>query len=370
MASLSFEHINKAYPNGFEAVKDVSLEIEDKEFIIFTGPSGCGKSTILRMIAGMEDISSGELKIGDKVVNNVEPKERGIAMVFQNYALYKRLTVYENMALGLRLRKIPKNEIDKRVRESAEILGMGHLLDRRIKVLSTGQKLRVAIGRAIVLNPEVLLIEEPLLNNDLKLRTQMRIELSKVHERLGTTIIYVTNDREEAMKFGARILVMNAGIVQQVDMPQVLYDAPCNLFVAGFIGDSQMNFMDAVCEVNEDKVILKTGTSTIELPHEKGQKLIDGGYDGKTVVFGIRPEDIHDEQRFIEASPNTVIEAEIRVHEMLSAEVLLSFDYEGTDMTARVNPRTTAKTGDRVKFALDAEKIHVFDKETERTITN
>ena len=370
MASLSLKHINKTYPNGFEAVKDFNLEIEDKEFIIFVGPSGCGKSTTLRMIAGLEEITSGELKIGDKIVNDVEPKDRDIAMVFQNYALYPHMTVYDNMAFGLKLRKVPKDEIDKMVREAAKILDLEALLDRKPKALSGGQRQRVAMGRAIVRNPKVFLMDEPLSNLDAKLRGQMRIEISKLHQRLGTTIIYVTHDQTEAMTLGTRIVVMNAGVVQQVDTPQTLYDSPCNLFVAGFIGSPQMNFVDATCKVVGDKVYLVAGSSEIELPAAKGKKLIDGGYDGKTVVLGIRPEDVHDEPEFLEKSPNTVIEATICVYEMLGAEVYLYFDYEGANMTARVDPRTTARTGDTVKFALDADKIHVFDKETEETITN
>ena len=356
MASLSLKHINKVYPNGFEAVKDFNLEIADKEFIIFVGPSGCGKSTTLRMVAGLEEITSGELKIGDKVVNDVEPKDRDIAMVFQNYALYPHMTVYDNMAFGLKLRKVPKPEIDKMVREAAKILDLEKLLDRKPKALSGGQRQRVAMGRAIVRNPKVFLMDEPLSNLDAKLRGQMRIE--------------ITHDQTEAMTLGTRIVVMNAGVVQQVDTPRKLYDEPCNLFVAGFIGSPQMNFLDAKCEVNGDKVLLNVGPAKIELPPAKAKKLIDGGYAGKTVVLGIRPEDVHDEPMFIASSPNTVIEATIRVYEMLGAEVYLHFDYEGATMTARVDPRTTARNGDTVKFAFDAEKIHVFDKETEMTITN
>ena len=370
MASLSLKNICKVYPNGFEAVKDFNLEIADQEFIIFVGPSGCGKSTTLRMIAGLEDISSGELKIGDRVVNDVEPKDRDIAMVFQNYALYPHMSVYDNMAFGLKLRKVPKDEIDKAVKEAAKILDLTQLLDRKPKALSGGQRQRVAMGRAIVRNPKVFLMDEPLSNLDAKLRGQMRIEISKLHQRLGTTIIYVTHDQTEAMTLGTRIVVMNAGVVQQVDTPQVLYDTPCNLFVAGFIGSPQMNFVDAVCKVKGDKVYLQAGPSDIELPAAKAKKLIDGGYDGKTVVLGIRPEDVHDEPEFIAKSQGTLIEATIRVYEMLGAEVYLHFDYEGASMTARVDPRTTARTGDTVKFALDADKIHVFDKETEKTITN
>jgi multiple sugar transport system ATP-binding protein len=370
MASLSLKHINKKYPNGFEAVKDFNLEIEDKEFVIFVGPSGCGKSTTLRMVAGLEDISSGELWIGDKLVNDVEPKDRDIAMVFQNYALYPHMTVYDNMAFGLKLRKVPKDEIDKMVREAAKILDLEALLDRKPKALSGGQRQRVAMGRAIVRNPKVFLMDEPLSNLDAKLRGQMRIEISKLHQRLGTTIIYVTHDQTEAMTLGTRIVVMSAGIVQQVDTPQTLYDRPCNLFVAGFIGSPQMNFVDAKCKVEGKKVFLQAGPASIELPEAKAKKLIDGGYSGKTVVLGVRPEDVHDEPEFLAKSPNTIIEATIRVYEMLGAEVYLHFDYEGATMTARVDPRTSARSGSTVKFALDADRIHVFDKETENTITN
>ena len=370
MASLSLKHIQKIYPNGYEAVKDFDLEIADKEFIIFVGPSGCGKSTTLRMIAGLEEISGGELLIDGKVMNDVEPKDRDIAMVFQNYALYPHMTVYENMAFGLKLRKVPKDQIDKMVREAAKILDLENLLDRKPKALSGGQRQRVAMGRAIVRNPKVFLMDEPLSNLDAKLRGQMRIEISKLHQRLGSTIIYVTHDQTEAMTLGTRIVVMNGGVVQQVDTPQALYDTPCNLFVAGFIGSPQMNFLDAVCKVEEEKVTLQVGQAGIELPEAKAKKLIEGGYDGKTVVLGIRPEDVHDAPAFIQASPHTVIDAKIRVYEMLGAEVYLYFDYEGASMTARVDPRTTARTGDTVSFAFDAEKIHVFDKETEMVITN
>ena len=270
MASLSLEGIQKVYSNGFQAVKDFNLEIADKEFIIFVGPSGCGKSTTLRMIAGLEDISGGTLKIDGKVMNNVEPKDRDIAMVFQNYALYPHMTVYDNMAFGLKLRKVPKDEIDKKVREAARILDLEKLLDRKPKALSGGQRQRVAMGRAIVRKPKVFLMDEPLSNLDAKLRGQMRIEISKLHQRLGTTIIYVTHDQTEAMTLGTRIVVMNAGIVQQVDTPQTLYDYPCNQFVAGFIGSPQMNFVDATCKVVGDKVYLVAGPSEIALPPAKG----------------------------------------------------------------------------------------------------
>ena len=370
MASLSLQHINKTYPNGFEAVKDFNLEIEDKEFIIFVGPSGCGKSTTLRMIAGLEEITSGTLKIGDRVVNDVEPKDRDIAMVFQNYALYPHMTVYDNMAFGLKLRKVPKDQIDKMVKEAAKILDLEKLLDRKPKALSGGQRQRVAMGRAIVRDPKVFLMDEPLSNLDAKLRVQMRIEISKLHQRLGATIIYVTHDQTEAMTLGTRIVVMKDGVVQQVDSPQNLYNSPCNLFVAGFIGSPQMNFLDAKAEVKGNDVCLHVGPHAIKLPAAKAKKVIDGGYNGKTVVLGIRPEDVHDSEDWLTNSPETVIESTIRVYELLGAEVFLYFDVEGSNMTARVDPRTTARTGDTVKFALDAEKIHVFDKETELVITN
>ena len=370
MASLSLSHINKTYPNGFEAVKDFNLEIEDKEFIIFVGPSGCGKSTTLRMIAGLEEITSGELKIGDRVVNDVEPKDRDIAMVFQSYALYPHMTVYDNMAFSLKLRKVPKNEIDRMVREAAKILDLEKLLDRKPKALSGGQRQRVAMGRAIVREPKVFLMDEPLSNLDAKLRVQMRTEISKLHQRLGATIIYVTHDQTEAMTLGTRIVVMKDGIVQQVDTPQNLYNAPGNLFVAGFIGSPQMNMVDAVVDVKGSDAYLKVGKTSIKLPAAKAKKLIDGGYNGKTVVMGIRPEDLKDDAEAIAAAGEAALESKIEVYELLGAEVYLYFTIEGSNFTARVNPRTTARTGDTVKFALDLEKIHVFDKETELAITN
>ena len=370
MASLSLSHINKTYPNGFQAVKDFNLEIEDKEFIIFVGPSGCGKSTTLRMIAGLEEISGGTLKIGDKVMNDVEPKDRDIAMVFQNYALYPHMTVYDNMAFGLKLRKVPKDQIDKAVREAARILDLEKLLDRKPKALSGGQRQRVAMGRAIVRNPKVFLMDEPLSNLDAKLRVQMRIEISKIHQRLGATIIYVTHDQTEAMTLGTRIVVMKDGVVQQVDTPQHLYEQPGNLFVAGFMGSPQMNFLDAQIAEKGGDLVAKVGEYDVVIPAAKAKVLKDGGYVGKTVVLGIRPEDIHDSQMFIEASPSAPMTSTVKVYELLGAEVFLYFDVEGTQLTARVNPRTTLRTGDHAVFALDMEKIHLFDKDTELTITN
>ena len=370
MASLSLQHINKTYPNGFQAVKDFNLEIEDKEFIIFVGPSGCGKSTTLRMIAGLEEISGGTLKIGDKVMNDVEPKDRDIAMVFQNYALYPHMTVYDNMAFGLKLRKVPKDQIDKAVREAARILDLEKLLDRKPKALSGGQRQRVAMGRAIVRNPKVFLMDEPLSNLDAKLRVQMRIEISKIHQRLGATIIYVTHDQTEAMPRGTRIVVMKDGVVQQVDTPQHLYEQPGNLFVAGFMGSPQMNFLDAQIAEKGGDLIAKVGEYDIVIPAAKAKVLKDGGYVGKTVVLGIRPEDIHDSQMFIEASPSVPMTSTVKVYELLGAEVFLYFDVNGTQVTARVDPRTNSKTGDTIKFAFDMEKSHFFDKETELTICN
>ena len=314
------------YPNGFEAVKNFNLEIADKEFIIFVGPSGCGKSTTLRMIAGLEDISSGELKIGDRVVNDVEPKDRDIAMVFQNYALYPHMTVYDNMAFGLKLRKVPKDEIDKMVKEAAKILDLTQLLDRKPKALSGGQRQRVAMGRAIVRNPKVFLMDEPLSNLDAKLRVQMRIEIAKLHQRLGTTIIYVTHDQTEAMTLGTRIVVMKDGVVQQVDTPQHLYEQPGNLFVAGFMGSPQMNFLDAQIAEKGGDLIAKVGEYDIVIPAAKAKVLKDGGYVGKTVVLGIRPEDIHDSQMFIEASPSVPMTSTVKVYELLGAEVFLYFE--------------------------------------------
>ena len=340
MASLSLKNIQKIYPNGYHAVTDFNLEVEDKEFIIFVGPSGCGKSTTLRMIAGLEDISEGEFRIDGKLMNDVEPKDRDIAMVFQSYALYPHMTVYD----------------------------LEKLLDRKPRALSGGQRQRVAMGRAIVRSPKVFLMDEPLSNLDAKLRVQMRTEISKLHEKLGTTIIYVTHDQTEAMTLGTRIVVMKDGIVQQIDTPNNLYNKPCNLFVAGFIGSPQMNFMDAKVGVNGKDVTLKIGDQDLKVPDDKKQALIDGGYDGKTVVLGIRPENITDDADFLAAHPDSIIKSKINVYEMLGAEVFLYFDVEGAQVTARVDPSTPLKMGSDATFALDMTKIHLFDKETEKNI--
>ena len=368
MASLSLKNVCKVYPNGFVAVKDFNLDVADKEFIIFVGPSGCGKSTTLRMIAGLEEISSGELWIGDKLVNDVEPKDRDIAMVFQNYALYPHMTVYDNMSFGLKLRKVPKPEMDKLVHEAAKILGIEQLLDRKPKALSGGQRQRVAMGRAIVRNPKVFLMDEPLSNLDAKLRVQMRIEIQKIHQRLETTIIYVTHDQTEAMTLGTRIVVLKDGIIQQVDTPQNLYDKPCNVFVAGFMGSPQMNLINAKVVQSGEDVVLMFGGNTVKLPEGKAQKLIEAGYVDTTVIMGIRPEDLNDSEVIINANPDCVIEATIRVYELLGAEVFLYFDIDEVNCTARVNPRTTARPGDTIKLGIDMTKLHIFDKDTEQVI--
>ena len=370
MASLSLRHIYKIYPGNVTAVKDVNIEIKDKEFIVLVGPSGCGKSTTLRMIAGLEEISKGELYIGDRLVNDIAPKDRDIAMVFQNYALYPHMTVFDNMAFGLKLRKVPKDEIKKKVEEAAKILDLEKFLDRKPKALSGGQRQRVAMGRAIVRNPKVFLMDEPLSNLDAKLRVQMRSEIASLHNRLKATIIYVTHDQTEAMTLGTRIVVLKDGVIMQVDSPQKLYNEPNNLFVAGFIGSPQMNFIDAVCKVEGERVTLNFEKTSVVLPPAKAKKLIDGGYNGKTVVMGIRPEDIGDSQIEIEAHKDAVFETDVTGYELLGSEVLLYFNVAGTAMTAKVDSRTTARMGDQTTLAIDPAKIHCFDKQTELTITN
>lgn len=370
MSSVTMKHIYKKYAGGVIAVTDFNLDIEDKEFIILVGPSGCGKSTTLRMIAGLEEISEGELYIDGKLCNDVPPKERDIAMVFQNYALYPHMTVFDNMAFGLKLRKVPKDEIARKVEEAAKILDLSHLLDRKPKAMSGGQRQRVALGRAIVRNPQVFLLDEPLSNLDAKLRAQMRTEISKLHKKLGTTFIYVTHDQTEAMTMGDRIVVMKDGIIQQVDTPQNLYDKPCNLFVAGFMGMPPMNFIDCKVVKSGSDILLMFGSHSIKVPDSKAERLIALDAVDKEVVLGIRPEDIHDEQLFIESSPESVIDARINIYEMLGAEVYLYFTIDQFDITARVNARTTARPGDTVQFAFDLSKIHIFDKETEEILVS
>ena len=364
MAGLSLQHIWKKYPNGYEAVKDFNLEIADKEFIIFVGPSGCGKSTTLRMIAGLEDISSGTLKIGDKVVNDVESKDRDIAMVFQNYALYPHMTVYDNMAFALMLKKTPKDEIDKAVKEAARILELEKVLDRRPSQLSGGQRQRVAMGRAIVRNPQVFLMDEPLSNLDAKLRVQMRAEIAKLHDRLGATIIYVTHDQTEAMTLGTRIVVMKDGIVHQVDSPTNLYNKPNNIFVAGFIGSPQMNFIDA----DFDGKSLIAGGTSFKLPESKISVLNEKGYANKKVIMGVRPENVYDAKAEALCELTAPFEAKITVFELLGSEVQLYFDFASSSMSAKVGQDSRAAVGDTVSFAFDVDKIHVFDKDTEQAI--
>ena len=319
MASVVLKNIYKKYPGGVTAVNDFNLNIADKEFIVLVGPSGCGKSTTLRMVAGLEEITSGELLIDGKLVNDIAPKDRDIAMVFQNYALYPHMTVFENMAFGLKLRKTPKGEIKKRVTEAARILEIEHLLDRSIKALSGGQRQRVALGRAIVREPKVFLMDEPLSNLDAKLRAQMRTEIIKLHQKLQTTIIYVTHDQTEAMTMGSRIVVMKDGYIQQVDSPQVLYEKPVNMFVAGFIGSPQMNFIDVKVEKQGADIYLRMGRWTVKLPEQKAEKILAGGYVEKTVVMGIRPEAVHDEQMYLEAYKDSQIECKVEVVELLGA---------------------------------------------------
>ena len=380
MASVSLKGIYKKYPGGVIAVSDFNLDIKDKEFIILVGPSGCGKSTTLRMIAGLEEITEGELYIGDKMVNDVAPKDRDIAMVFQNYALYPHMTVFDNMAFGLKLRKTPKDEIKRRVEEAARILDIAHLLDRKPKALSGGQRQRVARGRAIVREPKVFLLDEPLSNLDAKLRAQMRTELSKLHAKLGTTFIYVTHDQTEAMTMGDRIVVMKDGFIQQVDSPQVLYTTPCNMFVAGFIGSPQMNFIDSKLVKKDGKFMVEFGTEDtkstrgtkyyIPLPDSKNKDNVLDQYVDKEVIMGIRPEDVHDEPRLLEEFHDCKVNAEVEVTELMGAETFLYLNVEGFSFTARVEPTSTARPGDTIEVALENIKVHLFDKDTERTICN
>ena len=370
MADLQLKHIYKKYSGGVTAVSDFCIDIEDKEFVVLVGPSGCGKSTTLRMIAGLEEISDGELYIDGKLVNDVAPKDRDIAMVFQNYALYPHMTVFDNMAFGLKLRKTPKDEINKRVHEAAKILDIEHLLDRKPKALSGGQRQRVALGRAIVRSPKVFLMDEPLSNLDAKLRVAMRTEINKLHKKLQTTFIYVTHDQTEAMTMGTRIIVMKDGFVQQIDTPANLYNKPCNMFTAGFIGSPQMNFVDAILSKNNDGVFLEFNGETIRLPEGKASNPALEEYIGKTVVLGIRPEDLHDEESFIASKADAVVSAYVDVTEMMGAEYYLYLKIADHPFTARVNQRTTAKMGETIKIAFDTNRIHLFDKETEKTIIN
>jgi multiple sugar transport system ATP-binding protein len=361
MAELRLEHIHKIYDNKVTAVKDFNLHIQDKEFIVFVGPSGCGKSTTLRMVAGLEEISQGDFYIDDKRVNDVAPKDRDIAMVFQNYALYPHMNVYDNMAFGLKLRKIPKVEIDRRVKEAARILGLEQYLDRKPKALSGGQRQRVALGRAIVRDAKVFLMDEPLSNLDAKLRVQMRAEITKLHHRLQTTTIYVTHDQTEAMTMATRLVVMKDGIIQQVGAPKEVYEKPENVFVGGFIGSPAMNFFSGTITDGSFKI----GEISIKVPEGKMKILRDQGYVNKDIILGIRPEDIHDEPVFIDSSQDTKINAEIEVAELMGAETMLYSKIAGIDFVARVDSRTEITANQTAELALDMNKAHFFDKDSE-----
>jgi multiple sugar transport system ATP-binding protein len=368
MARVNFDHIYKRY-GKVEVVHDINLEIKDKEFLVLVGPSGCGKSTCLRMIAGLEDISEGQLWIGDKVVNGVDPKDRDIAMVFQNYALYPHMTVYDNMAFGLKLRHFPKDQIKKRVEDAAEILGLQQFLKRKPKELSGGQRQRVALGRAIVRDPQVFLMDEPLSNLDAKLRVQTRAEITRLHQRVQTTFVYVTHDQTEAMTMGNRIAVLNGGLIQQVGPPQELYDHPSNLFVAGFIGSPAMNFFNGariVGEGNTTRAVMD-GVGQVEIPPlyaEAARKVA-----GKNITLGIRPEDLEDVAVLpANARDGSSIEAPVDVVEHLGSELLVYARAGGKSLTARVDPRSDVHTGGNVRLHVDSAHIHLFDTDTGESI--
>ena len=362
MANISFKNVVKTYDNGVTVIPDLNLEIEDKEFVVLVGPSGCGKSTTLRMIAGLESITSGELWIGDKLVNDVAPKDRDIAMVFQSYALYPHMTVYKNMAFALELRKVPKDIIDQKVREAAKILELEPYLDRKPKALSGGQRQRVALGRAMVRDPKVFLLDEPLSNLDAKLRTEMLTQIAALHKRLATTFVYVTHDQTEAMTMGDRICVMKDGVIQQFDTPQTLYNYPCNMFVAGFIGSPQMNFIQAKVEKDGDVCVLVFNESRIPV---KDEAILP--YVGKEVIMGIRPEDIHLEG-FETSCEKASITARLNIREVLGSEMNLYVTCEGQKLTAKVLYDGNVKEDEDVKLVFDVNKIHVFDKDTEAAI--
>ena len=375
MVELNLNHIYKKYPNSEHySVEDFNLDIKDKEFIVFVGPSGCGKSTTLRMIAGLEDITEGECSIDGTVVNNVAPKDRDIAMVFQNYALYPHMTVYDNMAFGLKLRKYSKEDIDKRVQEAAEILGLKEFLDRKPADLSGGQRQRVAMGRAIVRDAKVFLMDEPLSNLDAKLRVSMRAEIAKIHRRIGATTIYVTHDQTEAMTLADRIVIMSAtknpagtgtiGRVEQIGSPQEVYKNPVNKFVAGFIGSPAMNFINVKLEngyIVANGLNLKVPEGTLKVLREKG-------YEGKEIIFGIRPEDVNTESAFLETFPESVVKATISVSELLGSESHLYCQVGDNEFIAKVDARDYLGTGETIELGFDLNKAHFFDKETEKTV--
>jgi multiple sugar transport system ATP-binding protein len=367
MSSITYEHVWKRF-GEIVAVQDLDIHIEDKEFLVFVGPSGCGKSTSLRLLAGLEEITEGNIFIGDRLVNDVAPKDRDIAMVFQSYALYPHMSVYDNMAFGLKLRKTPKQEISKRVRVAADILGIGNLLERKPKQLSGGQRQRVAVGRAIVRDPAVFLMDEPLSNLDAKLRVQARAEISKLHLRLGTTFIYVTHDQTEAMTMGTRIAVMKDGLLQQIASPQVLYDTPNNVFVGGFIGSPSMNFFDVTLTGTKDELYVDGGTFRLQVPPEKAQTYAEHGYVGKSVIFGIRPEDIYDPEY---AAPNIFeqqMETSVDVTELMGNEVFVYLLTGDKQFIARVDPRTKAHVGGSFDAVINMDRMHIFDRDTELAI--
>ena len=367
MAEVILKNVSKVYEGGNVAVKDVNIEIKDREFVVLVGPSGCGKSTTLRMIAGLEDISSGELRIDGKLVNEVSPKDRDIAMVFQNYALYPHMTVYDNMAFGLKLRKFPKEEIDARVREAARILDLEKYLDRKPKALSGGQRQRVAVGRAIVRKPKVFLFDEPLSNLDAKLRVQMRTEISKLHQRLEATMVYVTHDQVEAMTMGSKIVVMKDGIIQQIEAPLNLYNFPVNKFVAGFIGSPSMNFVSGTISDSGDTFTSDKNELIVELRKVPSKNL--SAYKGKKVWLGIRPEDIHDNPGKDEVTAFQESTVTLEVVEPMGNEIFLYFNIDDIQFTSRVQSREKPNPGDKKQIFIDCSRIHFFDYKTEEAIT-
>ncbi|WP_338752935.1 sn-glycerol-3-phosphate ABC transporter ATP-binding protein UgpC [Bacillus sp. FJAT-52991] len=366
MAELLLKNIYKMYDDKMTAVKDFNLHILDKEFIIFVGPSGCGKSTTLRMIAGLEEISQGDFYMDGKHMNNVPPKDRDIAMVFQDYALYPHMTVHENMAFGLKLRKFSKSEIDRRIKEAVAILGLEDYLDRKPKALSGGQRQRVALGRAIVRDAKVFLMDEPLSNLDAKLRVQMRAEISKLHQRIQTTTIYVTHDQTEAMTMATRLVVMKDGIIQQVGTPKEVYEKPANVFVGSFIGSPAMNFFRGKLE----KRRVMIGNTSLAIPQEKMNLVQKLGYIGKEIIVGIRPEDIHYESTFMEAFPRSTIDAKITVSESTGAETMIYSSIHDTEFVARLHSRSEFTPGETIKLAFDMNQAHFFNAESEKRIHN
>ena len=364
MASIIFKNITKTYPGNITVVHDFNLEVEDKEFIVLVGPSGCGKSTTLRMIAGLEDITNGELYIGSRLVNNLAPKDRDIAMVFQNYALYPHMNVFQNMAFALKLQRVPKEEINKKVKEAATILGIEELIQRKPGQLSGGERQRVALGRAMVRDPAVFLLDEPLSNLDAKLRTSTRTEISNLHKRLGTTFIYVTHDQVEAMTMGDRIVVMKDGIIQQVDTPTNLYNNPINKFVAGFIGMPQMNFIDAVIESCNMNYMAKFGDVIVPIRWSRLSKKAQNRYLNKEVILGIRPENLHIIKALPKNSAAAIITARVDLVEMMGAEIYIYASYQYGSIIARASQEKRPKIGEILNFAIDTNKIHLFDKET------